>query len=140
MKIKFEDLYKSKNRLFERQYKDKILAEKTGYDSAKSLAVYFKVKIIDGNTIDLYTKINGEIVLNCDRCLEDFSHKVNASSTQKFSVSELGPEKELDIEEELRQSLILSMPMKVLCKDSCKGLCPMCGKNLNEESCNCVIN
>ena len=138
MKIKFEDLYKSKNRLFERQYEDKILAKKAGYDSAKNMAVYFKVRLIDDNTIELYTEINGEIVLNCDRCLDDFNYEVNTGSTQKFSVSELGPEKELDVEEELRQSLALSMPMKVLCKDSCRGLCPLCGKNLNEESCGCV--
>ncbi len=46
---------------------------------------------------------------------------------------------ELDITEDIRDMVILSLPMKPLCSDTCKGLCPKCGTNLNEEKCNCVL-
>jgi uncharacterized protein len=42
-----------------------------------------------------------------------------------------------EIGEELREALVLSIPSKVLCKKDCKGLCPTCGADLNNESCNC---
>ena len=44
---------------------------------------------------------------------------------------------ELDGDELIHNELIMGLPMKVLCKDDCKGLCPMCGSNRNEVSCGC---
>jgi uncharacterized protein len=45
---------------------------------------------------------------------------------------------EIDLSFGVRESLLLALPMKVLCSEDCKGLCPHCGANLNEESCDCV--
>ena len=44
---------------------------------------------------------------------------------------------QLDLREAIRQNLLLALPMQPLCKETCAGLCPQCGKNLNEGSCNC---
>ena len=44
---------------------------------------------------------------------------------------------ELDAETLINNELIMCLPMKVLCEDDCKGLCPVCGKNLNEGDCGC---
>ncbi len=46
----------------------------------------------------------------------------------------------LDVTQQVWESLILSLPSVVLCKDNCKGLCPLCGKNLNEGPCSCSQN
>ncbi|MBI4201944.1 MAG: DUF177 domain-containing protein [Chloroflexi bacterium] len=43
----------------------------------------------------------------------------------------------LDIEEVVRQDIILAIPMKPLCQSNCAGICPHCGKDLNETSCDC---
>ncbi len=43
----------------------------------------------------------------------------------------------LDVDEELLEMLELDFPSKILCRDDCAGLCPKCGKNLNEGDCNC---
>lgn len=43
----------------------------------------------------------------------------------------------IDITEELRQTLLLSLPVKPLCSENCRGLCPQCGTNLNRGSCDC---
>ena len=43
----------------------------------------------------------------------------------------------LDLTETVRQSELLAIPMKPLCREDCAGLCPECGHNLNQGSCNC---
>jgi uncharacterized protein len=44
---------------------------------------------------------------------------------------------EIDLEEILAEEVLLAMPMRLLCKESCLGLCPRCGKNWNEGPCSC---
>ena len=44
---------------------------------------------------------------------------------------------ELDLDEELREALILSFPMRLLCEEDCPGLCPKCGKPKREGECGC---
>ena len=44
---------------------------------------------------------------------------------------------ELDTEILIYNELLMSLPMKVLCKETCKGLCPVCGKNRNDGECGC---
>ena len=43
----------------------------------------------------------------------------------------------LDMDEQLREQLEMEFPMRFLCREDCKGLCPKCGKNLNEGECDC---
>ncbi len=43
----------------------------------------------------------------------------------------------VDLESLLREQIILMMPLKPLCDEDCKGLCPRCGANLNREACTC---
>jgi uncharacterized protein len=42
------------------------------------------------------------------------------------------------LEDALREQVLLALPLKTICRDDCKGLCPHCGKNLNEIQCACV--
>ncbi len=42
------------------------------------------------------------------------------------------------LEDILREQLLLDVPIKMVCRDDCKGLCPHCGQNRNQGSCNCV--
>jgi uncharacterized protein len=42
------------------------------------------------------------------------------------------------LEDTLREQVLLALPLKTICRDDCKGLCPHCGKNLNENQCLCV--
>ena len=43
----------------------------------------------------------------------------------------------IDLDQDIREEIILDYPIKPLCNPDCKGLCPKCGKNLNEGGCNC---
>ena len=45
----------------------------------------------------------------------------------------------VELDEPIREELLLSLPLRVLCQEDCRGLCPKCGKNLNEGECGCVL-
>ncbi len=82
----------------------------------------------------------------CDRCLEplkkhfvfQFSHILIAEAREDESDDYIqAPDYKLDTVSLLRDDILLELPSKFLCKESCKGLCPKCGKNLNEGECSC---
>jgi len=91
----------------------------------------------------------------CSRCLEHYDRKFDVqfeAYCDKIG-SHIGEEKAREAEGEtfvvyhdgrildlgpiLREAIVLSLPIKSLCKEDCKGLCPVCGKNLNEGECDC---
>jgi uncharacterized protein len=51
----------------------------------------------------------------------------------------IDPNHELDLTEAVRQHLLLEMPMHVVCEETCKGLCPTCGADLNDAACECPV-
>ena len=83
-------------------------------------------------------RIEGEarltLLLFCDRCLEEvrvpFVLPLARTVTEEDGW-------ELDAEELLHEELMLNWPVRVLCREDCKGLCSVCGKNLNAGSCGC---
>lgn len=83
--------------------------------------------------------------LNCDRCLEafqrEFTYNFEHILVQKLNGDDDGyivcDGGVLDLFELVRTDILLELPMKVLCDEDCKGLCPQCGKNLNFDSCEC---
>jgi len=95
------------------------------------------------------------VELECSRCLEDFLCHIDESFTVTFLPyfeRPKDPDLELDTEdldisfydgqlidltELVREQIILSVPMNPICKVNCRGLCPECGKNLNEGRCTC---
>ena len=45
----------------------------------------------------------------------------------------------LELEDVLREQVLLLLPMQLICREDCKGICPVCGGNRNEASCNCRV-
>jgi uncharacterized protein len=92
----------------------------------------------------LQGKFEAKIELECVRCLDTFLQALNWSFTDlyafdKRSVSEsnlLVPEDgQIDLEPLLREYALLEIPISPVCKPDCKGLCPVCGENLNTTDC-----
>jgi uncharacterized protein len=79
-------------------------------------------------------KAQTRVRLSCSRCVEDFETPLLADFEMSVSLTETF----VDVSEELRQALVLSLPVKPLCQSECRGLCPRCGKNLNVSSCQCL--
>ena len=88
----------------------------------------------------------GRVIRECGRCLESFEIDVEADGNLNF-VKEIIPgeqdeyylyEKDtIDLTEPVLGELALALDMKPLCSENCAGLCHVCGKNQNHESCNC---
>ena len=74
----------------------------------------------------------------CARCTQIFSTTVSDSGFLR-DYSGLGGTEEVDITEDLREEVLLNLPHFPLCDDACQGLCPQCGKDLNEGPCGCSV-
>ena len=91
--------------------------------------------------------IEAELHTVCDRCACDVVRPLNVPFVHTF-VPEVQnedtddyivlPDLVLDLDALGEEDVVLNLPSKVLCKDDCKGLCPQCGKNLNDGPCNCT--
>lgn len=46
----------------------------------------------------------------------------------------------IDLDQAIRDNLLLGLPQRILCKEDCPGLCPVCGNNLNERNCGCTTS
>jgi len=132
MKISLEELKDKKS--IEGNFQDSSLAEGLYCVAVKPIEVHFQLILLDDH-IDFDLQASGELCFECDRCLEKFDYKLKIDEHSALTFSVFG--EELDITEELRQNVCLSMPLKMLCKEKCKGLCLKCGKNLNLGNCNC---
>jgi uncharacterized protein len=130
-----------------------LLPEKEKSDfSLQGIDVFCAVKkmretvFIDGN-------LEATAVSNCCRCLEATNFPIK--STFKYTLvpaknrlmeEELSPEDleygfyqddVIDLDGLIFEQIVLQIPIKVLCTDTCKGLCPHCGININMASCGC---
>ncbi len=95
----------------------------------------------------------GEVtaVIPCDRCLADVQVEIPLDFHKKASVDPEGAADEteeldeanyidgysFDVEQLIYNELLVGWPTKILCSEDCKGICNVCGQNLNEGSCNC---
>lgn len=94
------------------------------------------------NTSDSFVvkgKLKAELILSCSRCLQKYSSPVELDISEDVLKSEMEDEEELYLDEIVVDNIILSLPMKPLCSDDCKGICPNCGQNLNEGECDCEV-
>jgi len=107
-----------------------------------------------GNVITLVVEdgvvINGELTaqakLACTRCMEIFPQKLEISFSELYVFSHIQKENDLlersippdgyiDLEPLFREYALLNIPTKHICSPDCKGLCQVCGGNLNKEDC-----
>lgn len=105
--------------------------------------------------IRLRAQWSGAFEVPCARCLDPVRHNLRGEFDLLFrplgvdggpSERELGtPETEIGyyqegglvLEDVLREQVLLTLPVRTLCRVDCKGLCPRCGRNLNNETCTC---
>jgi uncharacterized protein len=109
----------------------------------------------DKQAFRLAGRVKTTLELKCSRCLEPFAtpvdqefdlryqpHAVNTGEgeheIEEDDLTTAFYEKdEIDLGQLMHEQFVLSLPMKPLCGDACKGLCPVCGTNLNKSTCDC---
>ena len=74
--------------------------------------------------------------LLCARC----GHAFNQTVTEPAFIADIevaDPHQPVDLTSEVRESILLALPSQPLCRVTCRGLCPRCGRNLNQGACRC---
>ncbi len=105
------------------------------------------------NQEDKALLISGDVDLTleipCGRCLEPVSTEISFSIDKKLTLQDkVATDEEmeetdyligfeLDVDKLIYSEVLVNWPMKVLCKDDCKGICKVCGMNLNAGTCKC---
>lgn len=95
--------------------------------------------------------IKAGLILTCGRCLESYQYDLECPLSETYYFSSDGsnpPDEEwiffsgemLDITSEVYKAIVLVLPMRGLCRDTCQGLCPVCGINLNTKQCRCEVD
>lgn len=88
----------------------------------------------------------------CNKCRKEYAYEINANNVDRVFFFEEDDDQEdifdryrvdlktmtIDVTELIRQEMILHFPTIPVCSKSCKGLCPVCGADLNDTSCNCI--
>jgi uncharacterized protein len=102
--------------------------------------------------IFLTAAVSTNAMYECDRCLTPFSMPITSSyrmyyMTEEVPGSHIDPAElqivppgfsVIDLSDDVRQTVLLAVPLKLLCRENCKGLCPHCGTNLNLGACTCI--
>jgi uncharacterized protein len=120
-------------------------------------AVNGKVRL-SGNQVFVSGHVEARAQVECDRCLKPVELPVNADFTLEYisdsdyetaravelteaemSVSVFDGEA-IDVDEIVKEQILLAVPTRMLCREDCKGICPECGIDRNTGECNCVTN
>ncbi len=96
--------------------------------------------------------LQASLQLTCSRCLKEFPYRLEGNFERiVVSTTDMKMRKPLedddvylfaeegwaDFGQAIEETLVLNIPMVPLCREDCSGLCAVCGKNLNEETCHC---
>ena len=139
---------------FEQVYQPEQMPPDDGFRMAAPVALAFDI-YKDKDQFRLVGNVKTTLEMPCSRCLEPFPWPVDAAFDLRYQPHAMNTgEGEREIEEDdlttafyeneeidlgqlMREQFYLSLPMKPLCGADCKGLCPLCGTNLNRETCAC---
>lgn len=122
-------------------------SELGGFPITKKENLHIVIKYIKGRELLIKGNTKVTIIIPCDRCLKevptefrlDFEKIVDLSDDQENELDEKNyiDGYHLDVDKLLYNEILIGWPMKILCSDDCKGICNVCGQNLNEGTCDC---
>ncbi|MDP3732588.1 MAG: DUF177 domain-containing protein [Candidatus Omnitrophota bacterium] len=104
------------------------------------------------NAVTVNLSLSGSTRLNCSRCLGEFNVALKKGLRLNYQVDNSKPiidtstllnvngerSRTINLDQDIKEEIILDYPIKSLCNPDCKGLCPKCGRNLNEGGCSCA--
>jgi uncharacterized protein len=118
--------------------------------------VRFDIQIFkSGIKVKISGHVSASVALTCSRCLKKFPFRIETSHTLQYQPSFDMDEEEnvrlrkdelsiiyytepvINLYEDIRQTILLAIPLKPVCSENCRGICPSCGANLNFEKCSC---
>ncbi|MDD2374578.1 MAG: DUF177 domain-containing protein [Eubacteriales bacterium] len=117
-------------------------------ESLQDIAFDGSISCIEHGVFRLTGTLTVVRIGNCDRCLAPARQNLKIEIDEQFrrsaGLSDDEPEEYygyvghmINIDQAIRDNLLLSMPGQLLCRESCLGFCPVCGRDLNEGPCQC---
>ena len=111
-------------------------------------SLHYKLTNLGDDKCRIEVKVSFTLAVPCDRCLTDVDIPIEIDYNEAFNVSDDEDnqdlddisyirEYQLDINMLIYEEVSLKLPMKILCKDDCLGICPVCGVNRNVKECGC---
>ena len=130
---------------------DKISFQMGDYPILEKTPVELEITNTGNKVLELKGIGSVTVGIPCDRCLEQVAVKIPYEIEQKLDMKKSDTERvqdldendyltgmDLDVDRLVYFEVLMSWPLKVLCKEDCKGICSRCGKNLNEGPCGCA--
>ena len=129
----------------------------TGVEQAGPLSAEGVAELLQelGDQVRIRGRVTAELETECDRCLRRATFHIDAPFDLFYRPLTSAPEEDeialdegeaeigfyempgLELEDILREQILLQLPMQRVCGDACKGICPVCGGNRNENACEC---
>ena len=88
----------------------------------------------EGDDLTVQVHVEWERSFACSLCLEEFNNLFEKDFTLHYDIKGL---EVVNIDSDVRDEIVLDYPIRILCRPDCKGLCPSCGANLNDDPCDC---
>src|SRR6266568_4727382 len=122
-----------------REQLDEMLAgDRAGYRARGPAHVEVKLEKIE-RRVRIGARAKADVTAECGRCLTPVSVEgpVGGSFAPKAADEETYTGKVIDLDPIVREQILLAVPGYPVCEEGCKGLCSVCGANLNERDCGC---
>lgn len=124
--------------------------ETGSFELVKKSELSLNISYAGDKKLEISGKGEVKAVIPCDRCLAkvevdiplSFHRKVSAKSEMSVAADDLDESNYIDgynfdVEQLVYNELLAGWPTKILCGEDCKGICSVCGQNLNEGTCDC---
>lgn len=137
MKVSIERIKKEKNVVL--SYEDEQFVKKDiEYRTTGPLKINVTLSLAGEENIRIRGEIEGQFNLTCDRCCAEFieNKKLSIDEIIELEKKEI-TEHVVELDSKIRDIVLISFPVKLLCSPTCKGICSGCGANLNKENCKC---
>lgn len=129
---------------------DEFHFERGRFKLAGKSLLFLSIIYVGDKKLEIRGKGGVTAVIPCDRCLTDVQVEIPLDFHKKVSVDPEGADEteeldeanyidgyNFDVEQLVYNELLVGWPTKILCSEDCKGICNVCGQNLNEGSCDC---
>lgn len=152
MLINLTDVLTSEGRVVAKQVETdftELKCRTLSYPVSEKTPLSLTVTNLGNNKASLEGRMQLSLLMNCDRCLKPVEQKI----TLDFTRTVYGPDAyredtqedeqdfmegyQLDVDGLIENECFMNLPMKVLCGPDCKGICAVCGKDLNTGECGC---
>lgn len=152
MLVNVTDVFASEGKVISKEIpfeRTVIVHEGSGFPVKDSSAVSLKLSNTAQGKALVEARLKLTVAVPCDRCLNEVEYPLDLNISREVCTPDRAGADELEeqdafmegyslnIDSLIDNEITTSWPMKVLCRPDCKGLCPVCGKDLNTGACGC---